>query len=284
MPLCRQLEVEPGNCNKYYASYKVTAWEDTWTHRRRRLRQERHASGSGLSTPTTTATSDLEPSPASADLTHSPTPDRAHSLDSSVASDTSDLSCRTGDSEPPAGKRSRSVSGDQATEGDVQPASKKPCLESALSQVTLRERRRHPALVFTLFVQRKGSDILLQLQLYGGDLGSDGVNGVVMFLRKKLQARLAVLTTTSGGGGGRSAGGVSSAAVTEGMGRVFGRLRTQMRQKLSLPPAAGSEKAEEAVSEGQPDREGAGSATEGTEAAGEVFGTTEQAAGDAADM
>ncbi|KAF0302207.1 U6 small nuclear RNA (adenine-(43)-N(6))-methyltransferase [Amphibalanus amphitrite] len=160
-----KLEVEAGNCNKYYASYKVTAWEDTWTHRRRRLREERRAAAAAAG-----STSDLAPSPASADLALSP----QRAADTSAASDTSDLSCRTDDTDPAAGKRSRCDSGEPSAGAGAPPSAgagappsaKRPCLESALGAVTLNERRRVPALVFTLFVQKRGPDILLMLQLF----------------------------------------------------------------------------------------------------------------------
>ncbi|XP_043194380.1 RNA N6-adenosine-methyltransferase mettl16-like [Amphibalanus amphitrite] len=287
-----KLEVEAGNCNKYYASYKVTAWEDTWTHRRRRLREERRAAAAAAG-----STSDLAPSPASADLALSP----QRAADTSAASDTSDLSCRTDDTDPAAGKRSRCDSGEPSAGAGAPPSAKRPCLESALGAVTLNERRRAPALVFTLFVQKRGPDILLMLQLFKGELGSEGVNGVLLFLKRKLESRLAVHTTTGGSGGGEGGAGtglgggessegqtvqdaaaqaaaapVKTVSVSEGVSRAFNRLRTHMKQRLNLSPAdsagktqqSASGRSESHVASGQPESE-VGASKQDPAAAGE---------------
>ncbi|XP_037071667.1 uncharacterized protein LOC119092855 [Pollicipes pollicipes] len=150
-----QTEVEPGKCNKYFASYKVTAAADTWTHNRRRRRAQERLG----------ATSDLEPSPSSAELTGSPDPDFDHEPDAEPGSDLSDLSWRSDTAEPPP-KRPRADSESAepaAAAAETGPAAKRPCLEARLGAVSLAEPKPRPALVFTLFVQKKGHDILLQM-------------------------------------------------------------------------------------------------------------------------
>ncbi|XP_037071657.1 RNA N6-adenosine-methyltransferase mettl16-like [Pollicipes pollicipes] len=241
-----QTEVEPGKCNKYFASYKVTAAADTWTHNRRRRRAQERLG----------ATSDLEPSPSSAELAGSPDPDFDHEPGAEPGSDLSDLSWRSDTAEPPP-KRPRADSESAepaAAAAETGPAAKRPCLEARLGAVSLAEPKPRPALVFTLFVQKKGHDILLQMTLLTGKLAMDGMNGVLLFLKNKMRQRL-VMSTSSGPaagavqGSGAAAG--PSAAVKEGMGRVLHHLRDKMRQKIRLDsPAAGA--ATEPASQSEP--------------------------------
>lgn len=222
-----QMSVDEGHCNKFYASYKLTANSNTWTHSRR-LRRLKHQQSTGVPHTSEDASREITDTSVALDARVEEcgeTQDSSmecESLPTLAVCDREDrvqegeeegddgscgnrvtecfgkrqwVACERGDDDDPANSSSKricledswAVCADLGLQDEDRSSA-----DSGVSESCERECMggSRPLLVFTLFVQAVSGTIYLRLSWLAGSLGWDGVNGVLCWLRHRLRQRV----------------------------------------------------------------------------------------------